>query len=76
MPKKKFVFVCTDDDCKKAGSKALCKMVKDKKGFRLIKTQCMDACKKAPNIIMNEALYSKVAKDNLAEMLNHSASAD
>lgn len=69
MSKKPFVFICVDSDCKKKGSKELCKLVKSNRTHKLIKTECMDACKKAPNIIMNEALISNVTEEQLKKLL-------
>lgn len=74
MMKKEFVFVCTGKDCKKRGAKKLCQQVKKHKGLRLIKTKCMDACKKAPNMIHNGAMQFTVSEETVRKIADQRAS--
>lgn len=69
MAKKNFFFVCTGKDCKKKGARELCKAVKENKSFRLVKTKCLDSCKKAPCLILHEALYYNMNKEKLNDLL-------
>lgn len=55
-----YIFVCTGKSCKKNGSKLLLKQLKEQKkekGLKVVKTKCMDHCKKGPNVIVNNMLY-------------------
>ena len=70
MPKKDFVFICTGKDCKKLGAKELVKSLKTDKSHRLIKTKCMDACKKAPCVIFHEAQHFKMDNEKLKDLLS------
>lgn len=61
---RKFVFVCTGSDCKKAGCKTLSKDLKNtlnldphKGKFKLIKTKCMDFCKSGPVMIYENEVF-------------------
>ncbi len=63
---RRFIFVCTGSDCKKSGCKALQKQIKeliqteDHKGkFKVIKTKCMDFCKSAPTVVINNEVVKK-----------------
>jgi NADH:ubiquinone oxidoreductase subunit E len=65
-PHRKFIFICNGSDCKKAGCKKLHSEIKglikseDNKGkYKLIKTKCMDFCKSAPSVIMQNELIKK-----------------
>ncbi len=75
---RKLIFVCTGSDCKKSGSKTLCKELKsqlEEKGlkgkFQLIKTKCMDRCKTAPMVILDDHFIKKAKADQLAEKLKN-----
>ena len=79
MKSKQYIFFCTGKDCKKNGSKelykALPKILKEKKlrpGIRVIKTKCMDHCKKGPNVIHANKLYNKVDRQLLGDMISKS----
>ena len=57
---RQYIFICTGKDCKKNGSKELLKELKKyRKGkkLRVIKTKCMDHCKKGPNAIIDNTIY-------------------
>jgi NADH:ubiquinone oxidoreductase subunit E len=63
---RKFVFVCNGPDCKKEGCKKLQGELKelvnsyDYKGrFKIIKTKCMDFCKSAPVVIVENMVVKK-----------------
>ncbi|PSL06351.1 (2Fe-2S) ferredoxin domain-containing protein [Cecembia rubra] len=71
-PYRKFIFLCNGSDCKKAGSKKLGSGIKelinseDHKGkFKLIKTKCMDFCKSAPAVIIQNELIKKADIDDI-----------
>ena len=56
---KHYIFVCTGKSCRQNGSKALIKELKalKKKKVGIIKTKCMDYCKRGPNVIIKDNLY-------------------
>lgn len=63
---RKFIFVCNGSDCKKSGCKNLQFEIKelikseDHKGkFKIIKTKCMDFCKSAPVLVINNEVFKK-----------------
>lgn len=63
---RKFVFVCNGSDCKKEGCKKLQGELKElinshdyKGGFKIIKTKCMDFCKSAPVVIVENVVVKK-----------------
>ena len=69
---KKYIFICTGSDCKKAGSKKIIKELsgylkeeKLKSSVRIIKTKCMDHCKKAPNAIVDNDICHKTSVEEL-----------
>jgi NADH:ubiquinone oxidoreductase subunit E len=71
-PYRKFIFICNGSDCKKAGCKKLHTEIKglikseDHKGkFKLIKTKCMDFCKSAPSVIMQNELIKKADLEDI-----------
>ncbi|MGK7390560.1 MAG: (2Fe-2S) ferredoxin domain-containing protein [Candidatus Cyclobacteriaceae bacterium M2_1C_046] len=73
---KKYIFICTGSDCKKAGSKKmtkeLSKYLKEEKlrsSVRIIKTKCMDQCKKAPNAIADNQVYHKTSIEELKSII-------
>lgn len=63
---RRFIFICNGSDCKKAGCKRLQAEVKDliksedhKGKFKVVKTKCMDFCKSAPSVVINNELIKK-----------------
>ncbi len=59
-----FVFVCLGKDCEKAGSEELYKHYKklkslpgSKNRLKVIKTKCIDYCKKAPVLVANNEIH-------------------
>jgi NADH:ubiquinone oxidoreductase subunit E len=73
---RKFIFVCNGSDCKKEGCKKLQGEIKelvnsqDYKGkFKVIKTKCMDFCKSAPVVIVENGLLKKADINSLKRKL-------
>ncbi|RZS96727.1 (2Fe-2S) ferredoxin domain-containing protein [Cecembia calidifontis] len=65
-PYRKFIFICYGSDCKKAGCKKLQSEIKhlvqshEHKGkYKLIKTKCMDFCKSAPLVVINNEVLKR-----------------
>lgn len=63
---RKFIFICNGSDCKKEGCKKLQHEIKnltkaeDHKGqYKIIKTKCMDFCKSAPVVVVNNEVVKK-----------------
>ncbi|MCS4434505.1 (2Fe-2S) ferredoxin domain-containing protein [Aquiflexum gelatinilyticum] len=63
---RKFIFVCNGSDCKKCGCKKLQHELKDlvksedhKGKYKIIKTKCMDFCKSAPVLVVNNEVLKK-----------------
>jgi NADH-quinone oxidoreductase subunit F len=63
---RKFIFVCNGSDCKREGCKKLQCEIKeltkseDYKGkYKIIKTKCMDFCKSAPVVVINNDVIKK-----------------
>ena len=63
---RKFIFVCSGSDCKHSGSKKLENAVKElikseghKGKFKVIRTKCMDFCKSAPIVFINNEVLRK-----------------
>jgi len=63
---RKFIFVCNGSDCKRKGCKKLQSEIKeltkseDYKGkYKIIKTKCMDFCKSAPVVVINNDVIKK-----------------
>lgn len=72
--RRELIFVCTGSDCKKSGSKAMCKELKEsfkkspmRGNCKLIQTKCLDHCKSAPMVILDNHFYKKT---NLEEILH------
>jgi NADH:ubiquinone oxidoreductase subunit E len=66
MKYRKFIFVCSGDDCKGKGAKKLHEDLKDtmhepsyRGEYKIIKTKCMDFCKSAPVVIFNNEVIKK-----------------
>lgn len=63
---RKFIFICNGPDCKKEGCKKLQEEIKelvksdDHKGkYKIVKTKCMDFCKSAPIVVVNNEVVKK-----------------
>lgn len=63
---RKFIFICNGSDCKKEGCKKLQHEVRelvksdDHKGkYKIVKTKCMDFCKSAPIVVINNEVVKK-----------------
>lgn len=76
---RKLIFVCNGSDCKKAGAKKLNKELKEvadeaplKGSCKFIKTQCMDMCKTAPNVIVGDHFCKKTTVEKVLEQLKKS----
>jgi NADH:ubiquinone oxidoreductase subunit E len=76
--KKKYIFICTGSDCKKNGSKKLIKELSDyikaeksKSSVRIVKTKCLDHCKKGPNVIINNSLHHKVKEQEILSLIKN-----
>jgi NADH:ubiquinone oxidoreductase subunit E len=73
---RKFIFVCTGSDCKSEGSKKLEAGLKDliksedyKGQYKVIRTKCMDFCKSAPVVVINNEVYKKSKIEELKKKL-------
>ncbi|MBW3469624.1 (2Fe-2S) ferredoxin domain-containing protein [Arthrospiribacter ruber] len=73
---RRFIFVCTGSDCKKSGCKVLQREIKeliqseDHKGkFKVIKTKCMDFCKSAPTVVINNEVIKKADISSIRKKL-------
>lgn len=73
---RRFIFVCNGSDCKKEGCKKLQSDIKDlvrsenyKGKFKLIKTKCMDFCKSAPVVVINNEVLKRGSVEKLKEKL-------
>lgn len=73
---RRFIFVCNGSDCKKEGCKKLQSDIKelikseDYKGkFKIIKTKCMDFCKSAPLVVINNEVLKKVNLQDIKKKL-------
>lgn len=74
---KKYIFICSSKDCKKNGSKQLTKSLSEelkKAGLKpsvvVVKTKCLNHCKKGPNVIVEDCLYHKVKEKELGALLS------
>jgi len=63
---RKFIFVCNGSDCKKEGCKNLQHEIKDliksdgyRGKYKIVKTKCMDFCKSAPVVVVNNEVTKK-----------------
>jgi NADH:ubiquinone oxidoreductase subunit E len=63
---RKLVFICTGSDCKKAGSKRIRNELKEavtdgalKGCCKFIQTKCLDMCKSAPVVIVENHFCKK-----------------
>ena len=68
----KYIFICTAKSCKKNGSKTLVKelkkLKKDKK-LKVLKTKCMDDCKKGPNVVFDGQIYHRATVADVLDLL-------
>ena len=69
---RKFIFVCNGSDCKSEGCKGLQREIKElirsdshKGQFKIIRTRCMDFCKSAPVVVINNEVIKKAKLDAL-----------
>ncbi|WP_133552454.1 (2Fe-2S) ferredoxin domain-containing protein [Algoriphagus boseongensis] len=76
---RKLIFVCTGSDCKKSGGKALKKQLKAelkegqlKGNCKLISTKCMDMCKSAPVVIVEDHFLKKTNFSKVLQQLKKS----
>jgi NADH:ubiquinone oxidoreductase subunit E len=75
---RKFIFVCHGSDCKREGCKKLQSDLKDlvkqsehKGKYKIIKTKCMDFCKSAPTVVINNEVIKKADLDAVERKLLH-----
>lgn len=73
---RKFIFICNGSDCKKEGCKKLQHEVKDlvksedhKGKYKIVKTKCMDFCKSAPIVVINNEVVKKADIHSLKKKL-------
>lgn len=73
---RKFIFICNGSDCKKEGCKKLQGEItelvnsNDYRGkFKIIKTKCMDFCKSAPVVIVENGVLKKADINSLRRKL-------
>lgn len=70
--KRQLIFLCNGSDCRGAGAKSLKNELKAelksgelKGNCKLIETKCMDMCKSAPVVIVNQYFCKKAAADTV-----------
>jgi NADH:ubiquinone oxidoreductase subunit E len=73
---RKFIFVCNGSDCKNSGSKKLGNAVKEliksdghKGKYKVIRTKCMDFCKSAPILVINNEVLKKADVESVQKKL-------
>lgn len=73
---RKLVFICTGSDCKNAGSKKISKDLKEaatvgtlKGHCKFFKTKCMDMCKSAPVVIVDNHFLKKTDLKKIMEQI-------
>lgn len=71
---RKLVFICSGSDCKKAGSKQIRKELKSaatdgtlKGHCKFFQTKCMDMCKSAPVVIVDNHFCKKTEVKKIME---------
>jgi NADH:ubiquinone oxidoreductase subunit E len=76
MRYRKFIFMCSGDDCKSKGSKKLHSELKEallqptyRGEYKIIKTKCMDFCKSAPVVIINNEVIKKADLNEIQQKL-------
>jgi len=67
-----FVFICLGKDCKKAGGDDLCKhysklksLQGSKNRLKVIKTKCIDYCKKAPVLVADNIIHFHASENSV-----------
>ena len=79
---KKYIFVCHGKDCLKNGAKVLQKQLEKQakssnNGYcEILKTRCMDHCKDAPSLVVDNTWYGRVATKDLEGLLQKKAVKD
>lgn len=75
-PYRKFIFICSGSDCKKAGCKKLQSEIKDlvqsheyQGKYKLIRTKCMDFCKSAPVVVINNEVLKRADLNDVKKKL-------
>lgn len=73
---RRLVFICIGSDCKKAGSKKIGKELKEaatvgtlKGHCKFFKTKCMDMCKSAPVVIVDDHFLKKTDIKEIMEQI-------
>ncbi len=73
---RQLIFICNGSDCKKSGAKVIgkevnqaCKNEPLKGNCKIIKTKCMDMCKSAPVIIVNDYFLKKASVEKVVQEL-------
>ncbi|MFD2203506.1 (2Fe-2S) ferredoxin domain-containing protein [Shivajiella indica] len=73
---RRFIFVCNGSDCKKKGCKNLQGEIKNliksenyKGKFKIIKTKCMDFCKSAPLVVINNEVLKRADLTDIQKKL-------
>jgi NADH:ubiquinone oxidoreductase subunit E len=73
---RKFIFVCTGSDCKREGGKKLDAALKDltkseifKGQYKVIRTRCMDFCKSAPVVVINNEVHKKAKAEEIKKII-------
>ncbi|MCH6233110.1 NAD(P)H-dependent oxidoreductase subunit E [Cognataquiflexum rubidum] len=74
---RKFIFICNGSDCKKEGCKKLQQEIKDlvksddhKGKYKIVKTKCMDFCKSAPVVVVNNEVVKKADIPSLRKKMS------
>ena len=77
---KQYIFICQGKDCLKNGSRELHKNWEQElksnpvqPSCELIKTKCMDHCKDAPSVVVDNTWYGKVIQTDLAKLIRKKA---
>jgi len=73
---RRFIFICNGSDCKKEGCKKLQADIKDliksedyKGKFKIIRTKCMDFCKSAPLVVINNEVLKRAGLQEVKKKL-------
>jgi NADH:ubiquinone oxidoreductase subunit E len=71
---KPYIFVCTGKDCSRKKTPEFDRTLKRfKKQYQIIKTNCMDHCKEAPNLVVDNTRYARVSAKDLPKIVNKKA---
>lgn len=69
-----FLFFCNGKDCQKRRTPELDREIKRcKKSYQVIRTNCMDHCKEAPNLVVDNRHYTRVSVKDLLKIVNKKA---